>query len=180
MMRDESGGTRPGELRALIREVRLVEIAKIRRNSLGVAGRCGFHALQRRLKPHDPCQALWSKADPIAHEPMQLPRADLTVARELRHSEQSGGVFNCLDRSVNAGVDVCPDQSLPEKCFQDIKPLFDCLCVRQEAFETSSCVKQQRRQGRAALGESVNGDASQQESDAREEPHAEERLAERR
>jgi hypothetical protein len=99
MVRDDFGGTRSDELRALIGEMRLVEIAKIRGNSLGVARRCGFHALQRRLESHDPSQALWSNADPVAHEPMQLPRADLAVARELRHSEQSGGVFNCLDRS---------------------------------------------------------------------------------
>lgn len=83
---------------------------------------------------------------------MQLPRADLTVAGELRHSEQSGRVFNCLDRSVNSRVDLRPDQSLLEKCFQDIKPLVDCLCARQEVFETGSGVRQHRHQARATLG----------------------------
>jgi hypothetical protein len=65
-MRDDSGGTRAGQLPNLFGQVGLIEIAKFCGHSRApVKGRY-FHALQQGLEPHNPREALGRKANPIA------------------------------------------------------------------------------------------------------------------
>lgn len=101
--------------------MRLIEVSVFGCQRSGGGARFVIHLVQRCLEPDDVCIALWAKANPGAHQAVQVTRADTAATGQIRNPQIPVLSLNFAERCCHSGVQVRMLEPLQQKPLEHIK-----------------------------------------------------------
>src|SRR5262245_48309002 len=151
-------------------QVGLIEIARVRCQRRTRLSRSLLDLLQRRLKPDDAGKALRAVADPDAHQPVQVTRADVAAGGNVPDSRTRRVAFNLVQCLGHDAVHTRVPESPDEKALERVNALRWCL-RRRILFNEFTKGRDRAHVDTAADGP-VCGDPAEEERNTRAQAHA--------